>query len=103
MKLLCDEGVESQIVVHVRAAGHEVSYVAEMEAGAILVTNDKDFGELVFRQGRFSHGVVLLRLAGVAADRKGSFLAAALDQWGSQIPGSFTVVERFRVRIRSHL
>jgi predicted nuclease of predicted toxin-antitoxin system len=68
VKLLCDEGVESQIVAHVRAAGHEVSYVAEMEpgisddqvlasaseAGAVLVTNDKDFGELVFRQGRVS-------------------------------------------------
>ena len=32
------------------------------ERGALLVTADKDFGELVFRQGRVHSGVILLRL-----------------------------------------
>lgn len=32
------------------------------EGGRILVTNDKDFGELVFRRGKPSSGVILLRL-----------------------------------------
>ncbi len=65
MTFFCDEGVERQVVERLRADGHEVSYVAEVDPGlsdddvlsdarrleAPLITNDKDFGELVFRQG----------------------------------------------------
>lgn len=70
MKFLADESVDYQIVDRLRQDGHEIWYVAEMEPGisddavldeankkmAILLTSDKDFGELVFRQGA-SHGV----------------------------------------------
>jgi predicted nuclease of predicted toxin-antitoxin system len=114
VRFLCDEGVEAQVVRELRAAGHDVSYVAEMnpgitddevlalagEAGAILVTNDKDFGELVFRQRRAAPGVLLLRLAGTTSDKKAATVAAAVDQHGSELVGAFSVVERFRVRIR---
>ena len=62
-----------------RDDGHAVVYVLEMEPGvsddeviqranreaALLLTADKDFGELVFRQGRIAHGVVLIRLSGL--------------------------------------
>lgn len=71
MNFLADEGV-----VRLRDEGHAVIYVAEMEPGtsddavlnvanresAVLVTADKDFGEIVFRQGRSSSGVILIRL-----------------------------------------
>mgnify|MGYP002628041632 FL=1 len=64
MYLLADEGVERQIVERLRSDGHSVAYIAEMSPGisdevilaqanderALLVTFDKDFGELVFRQ-----------------------------------------------------
>jgi len=36
------------------------------EENAILVTADKDFGEIVFRQERVLYGVVLLRLSGIS-------------------------------------
>ena len=63
MNLVADEGVERQIVEQLRQNGHTVIYVAELapsisddqvlqqanERQAILVTVDKDFGELVFR------------------------------------------------------
>jgi predicted nuclease of predicted toxin-antitoxin system len=85
MNLLADEGVERQIVERLRQDGHTVLYIAEMEPGvpdnvvleraneitALLVAADKDFGELVFRERRLSSGgVVLLRLAGLSAERK---------------------------------
>ena len=64
MKLVADESVDAQIVEGLRTSGHEVIYFAELAPGtedrdvlavangsqALLLTADKDFGELVFRQ-----------------------------------------------------
>lgn len=114
MNLLCDEGVERPIVEHLRGQGHQVVYVAELEPGisddvvlaqaaefaAPVVTNDKDFGELVFRQQRASSGVILLRLAGLSNSAKASVVAAALDSHASELVGSFTVITPGHVRIR---
>lgn len=63
MRFVADESVDRQIVEELRLAGHEVLYIAEVEPGvvdeivlarstgwgAVLVTADKDFGEMVFR------------------------------------------------------
>jgi predicted nuclease of predicted toxin-antitoxin system len=72
MKLVADECVDKPIVDRLRTDGHAVVYVAEMapsvdddemlrlanSEAAILMTGDKDFGELVFRQGRVHQGVI---------------------------------------------
>jgi len=79
MKLVADEGVELPIVDTLRRDGHYVLYVAEMDPGisddkvlamanqknAVLLTADKDFGELVFRLRRVSAGVTLRLMAGL--------------------------------------
>lgn len=63
MRLLADENVHRLVVAHLRDAGYDVEWVKETTAGArdhdllargdigglVLVTNDRDFGELVFR------------------------------------------------------
>lgn len=63
MKLIADEGVDKPIVDALRNAGLDVRYIVESDQGAdgdyilklankqkrILLTQDKDFGELVFR------------------------------------------------------
>lgn len=91
MILVCDEGVDRPIVERLRREGFESRYVAEMSPGiadeavldlaksenALLVTTDKDFGELVYRQRRASAGVVLLRLAGLTEDEKCQNVLAA--------------------------
>ena len=114
MRLLCDEGVERQVVEALRAHGHEVTYVAEMspgvsdddvlrlavEEGALLVTSDKDFGELVFRQGRAHAGVVLLRLHGIDPLEKGTVTSSVVAEHGERLVNAFAVVERRQVRIR---
>jgi predicted nuclease of predicted toxin-antitoxin system len=90
VNLVADESLDRQIVERLRRDGHTVSYIAEMEPGvvdetvlhlanreqALLLTADKDFGELVFRQHRLTTGVVLLRLAGLAAIGKHPSLPA---------------------------
>ncbi len=75
MNLLADENIKQAIVDRLRLDGHAVWYVVEMEPGvsddvvldlanregALLLTGDKDFGELVFRLGRVAFGVILVR------------------------------------------
>ncbi len=84
MNLLADESVDRQTAERLRQEGHEVIYVSEIEPGipdefvlnranernALLLTADKDFGELVFRQGLVNSGVVLLRLAGLSLEKE---------------------------------
>src|SRR5262245_14766717 len=81
MKILADENLPGAVVAWLRANGHDVLFATEAQAGApdtdwavraerekrILLTADKDFGELVFRDGLASHGLVLLRLDEVTA------------------------------------
>ncbi|HUE24225.1 MAG TPA: DUF5615 family PIN-like protein [Bryobacteraceae bacterium] len=76
MTFVADESVDRQIVERLRLDGHRVAYVAEMSPGimdetvltesrvseSVLITADKDFGELVFRQRQASTGVLLMRL-----------------------------------------
>ena len=66
----------------------------------LLLTDDKDFGELVFRRGEAAHGVMLLRLAGIESAKKGRLVAAAVRDHASELEQTFSVVERDRIRIR---
>ena len=89
-------------------------YVAEMEPGIpddvvldlaneqsdVLLTADKDFGELVFRQHRLSSGVMLVRLAGVPPDRKAEIVASVINQHGDELSGAFAVLTPGAFRIR---
>ena len=117
MNLFADESVEQPVVERLRQEGHDVVYVAELapsinddevlrEANgrnAVLVTADKDFGELVFRQGALHAGVVLLRLAGLANRTKGEIVAEVCRIRGAELIGSFSVISPGQVRIRHRL
>jgi len=117
VRLLADEGVEARIVERLRFEGHDVEYVAELAPGItdddvlegansgqrVLVTVDKDFGELVFRLLRVTAGVLLVRLSGLSSDDKATMVASAVRDHGSQMSGAFTVVSPGMVRIRPPL
>jgi predicted nuclease of predicted toxin-antitoxin system len=114
LRFTADEGLDRQIVERLRSDGHEVLYVAELDpgigdelvlemataAGALLLTADKDFGELIFRQRRASNGVCLIRLAGLDPLRKAEIVSVAIRGHGSQMAGAFTVISSTNVRIR---
>lgn len=114
MKFLADEGVDKQIVDRLRQDGHTVWYVAEMEPGisddevltianqenAILLTADKDFGELIFRQRRISAGVTLLRLAGLSQESKSEAVASVIKDHADELQQAFAVITPGMVRIR---
>ena len=86
MNIFADESVDRQVVERLRSTGHTVEYVAELSPGladeevlklslerqALLLTADKDFGDLVFRRGLLHSGVFLYRLAGLSGVESGS-------------------------------
>ena len=106
MNFLADESVDQPIVVRLRDDGHDVLAVAEMtpsiadaavlahahQRGDLLLTADKDFGEIVFRQRQVSAGVVLIRLAGLSPEAKARVVSGVIREREEELPGTFTVI-----------
>lgn len=67
----------------------------------VLITEDRDFGELVFGRGRSSAGVVLLRFPGRVRRAKAATVVDAVARMGPRLQDAFTVVEPGRVRLSS--
>lgn len=114
MKFIADENVDKPIVERLREDGHTVLYVLEMEPSisddevirranqefALLLTIDKDFGELVFRQRLIIYGVILIRIAGLSSQHKAELVAIAIQEHADELAQNFTVIMPGAVRIR---
>ena len=114
MNFLADESIDRQIVDRLRQDGHFVWYVVEMEPGifddtvlnlankeaALLLTSDKDFGEMVFRQGRSNQGIILVRMAGLSQKSKSDIVSSAIEKHASELTKAFTVITPKSIRIR---
>jgi predicted nuclease of predicted toxin-antitoxin system len=114
LSIVADECIDKEIVDALRNEGLQVFYVAEIapsssdaevlematKTGALLLTSDKDFGELVFRQRRLHSGVLLIRLSGVVAQLKARTVIVAVQEHTEELLGSFSVLEIGRLRIR---
>lgn len=115
MNLFADESVDQPIVERLRQDGHDVIYVAELapsitddegtanDRSAVLVTADKDFGELIFRQHAIHSGVVLLRLGGLANTTKAEIVTEVCRRHAPELIGAFTVISPGLIRIRHRL
>ena len=64
----------------------------------ILVTNDEDFGEKVYRERRPHSGVVLLRLGNERSGNKIAVLRHLLDEYAARLPSRFVVATERQVR-----
>ena len=114
MKFLVDESVEFPVVIFLRTLGHDVASVAENFSSVrdadvlaaahkehrVLLTNDKDFGELIFLRGLPHHGVVLLRLLREDVPSKIERLRVLLETHGDDLQENFTVVALDGIRVR---
>jgi predicted nuclease of predicted toxin-antitoxin system len=113
--ILADENIVSAVVFALRADGWDVVWIAEVapsiedadvlawaaREGRLLLTDDKDFGELVVREGRTHHGVVLLRVHGLLPAERARLVSEVFASLMGELRGSFTVVDRDgAVRIR---
>jgi predicted nuclease of predicted toxin-antitoxin system len=111
---LADECVTAALVRELRGAGHDVIYIAEFAAslsdvevmalasreGRLLLTADKDFGELVFRRGQAVPGLVLLRIDPGNGPLVWARLLKAVDQFGQGLFGRYIVIDEVRFRSR---
>jgi predicted nuclease of predicted toxin-antitoxin system len=114
MRLCSNENLPEECVIRLRADGHDVLWIREAAPGSpdakvlarahsenrLLITFDKDFGELVFKSGaKTSHGVVLFRIAqpsAAAVATRVSVVLASRNDWSDH----FSVVEESAVRMR---
>lgn len=112
MRFLADESCDFAVVRGLRAAGHDVRTVADISPRAadseviriafdesrILLTEDKDFGRLVYA-GAASAGVILLRYPARARNQLTPETVEAVGLHGSRLMGRFAVLSPGRVRI----
>jgi predicted nuclease of predicted toxin-antitoxin system len=96
-----DLGFNAKFVSHLmpRAEDEEVLELAEKE-GRILVTNDKDFGELIFLLNKPSSGVVLLRLTKDIPEIRKKYLLYLINNFSDRLADHFIVVSEGSVRFR---
>jgi len=66
----------------------------------ILLTQDKDFGELIFRLKNAHHGVILIRLEGYKPSEKAEIVLNAILKHSNELINSFTVIQPNAIRIR---
>lgn len=115
MKIVADEGIESKIVATLRQNGYDVLYIAEsfpsisdtevlqiaLNESAILLTKDKDFGELIFKL-KFPHkGIVLVRLGeNMSSIHKAEIILKAFQKHFEEFKGHFSVIDEEFIRIR---
>jgi predicted nuclease of predicted toxin-antitoxin system len=114
MRLFADENVARTIVTRLRDLGHDVLYASEIQPGAAdanwltqaeaegrpILTSDKDFGDLIFRDHLTSHGVILLRLGDMALADRLARLEAAWPTVEAHPAGKFLVITPTKVRVR---
>jgi predicted nuclease of predicted toxin-antitoxin system len=79
--------------------GHTVFSV--FDENWIIVTNDKDFGEKIYRETRPHHGVILLRLEDERSTNKITVLEKVLISYQDRIPDHYLVASERKVRIIS--
>jgi predicted nuclease of predicted toxin-antitoxin system len=114
MKILLDSCVWGKARVELEAAGHDVVWSGDWpkdpgdeeilarahEQGRILVTLDKDFGELAVLRGTPHNGIV--RLVNISARQQAAICSQVLARHGAELQkGAIVTAEPGRLRIRS--
>jgi predicted nuclease of predicted toxin-antitoxin system len=115
MKFLVDECTGMSVVTYLCETGHDVVAVVNVMPMAddkdileravsedrIVVTNDKDFGELVYRTGWEHRGIILLRLRDERAANKIRMMDIVLTSVGERLQHHYVVVTETGIRVRN--
>ena len=112
MKLLADVNVEKPIVDCLVGIDLDVLWIPDYNCmlsdeellnmansqDRVLITNDKDFGELVFRQNKITAGIVLIRMKGYNSEEKVVVIEKLFKNYPGKIYNHFVVVTKNKMR-----
>jgi predicted nuclease of predicted toxin-antitoxin system len=113
VRLVADENCDFSVVIDLRLAGYDVVSITEQMAGAddetvidfarserrLLLTEDKDFGQLVFAAAKQNSGVILIRYPASARSTLSAAVLKLLSDSGESLYSRFAVLEPGRVRV----
>ena len=113
MRFLVDECTGPTVAKWLKSKGHDVFSVYDKSRGSddetilkiaykekyVLITNDNDFGDLIFRHKKPHKGVILLRLDDNRPDNKIAVLDKLLKSYSKQLNNNFIVATEKKVRI----
>jgi predicted nuclease of predicted toxin-antitoxin system len=113
LRFLADESCDFSVVRALRAQGYDVMAVSEHMSRSVdrdlaelagrdervLLTEDKDFGWLVFSGSRMSSGVILVRYPGHARAQLANDVVRLVTEEGPKLSGAFVVLQPGQVRI----
>ncbi len=116
MNIITDENISRYIIERLRATGNTVTSFIELgprgsldsfvlaiatAGNALLITNDKDFGELVYHQRLAHTGVLLVRLSKLTLEEEAEAVAQLIEEHRENLLDAFTVIkQRGKPRIR---
>jgi predicted nuclease of predicted toxin-antitoxin system len=116
MQFVADENIDKPIIEALRNLKLDVLSISELIPGcsdsevlrftnkknSFLITSDKDFGEIIFRQKKIIKGVILLRLHGLPVDKKVSIIKNFFEYYNNLFKENnvFIVVSENNIRVR---
>ena len=98
---LTTNGYDAKLITAINPSmsDSDILFIAESES-RMVITMDKDFGELVYHSGKVHKGVLLLRLEDAMGEEKAAVMQFILDNFKDEIEGKFCVFKNGRLRIR---
>jgi predicted nuclease of predicted toxin-antitoxin system len=113
LRFLADESCDFGVVRALRSHGYDVLTVSEIttrsvdrelidqayQENRILITEDKDFGWLVYVSRANSAGVILIRYPGNARRDLVEAITKLVSDRGNELPGAFVVIQPGHIRI----
>lgn len=110
MKFLIDANLGRKFTKLINKAGYDAVFINDILAKAldedvltlgeresrVIITNDKDFGELIFKIGKPSAGIILFRTSIADPEKRFDMIKDALDK----AEGKFIVVRKGQIRVR---
>jgi predicted nuclease of predicted toxin-antitoxin system len=114
LKFLVDVGVSKKVESWLEDEGYNIKSVRAIDPRLpdekilkmaanekrIVITMDKDFGELVYNSGQAHAGVLLLRLDEAKSEEKVSVIKQILSEYSDMILNKFCVFKDGKLRIR---
>lgn len=115
LKFLADVNIEKDIVNFLRDKEYDVLWIPDYDCRLkdddlltlankekrVLITNDTDFGEIIFLQKKVTHGIILIRIKGQIVNKKIKVLKKLIENYSDRIKNNFIVITDKRIRIRS--